>query len=342
MTITFPRVSIIVNSFKDASKLKSCLSAIGKIQYPDKEVIVTSYGISETSIKSYCNTSCIDKLISLNKDLGVSAQRNIGFKARDLKSKYVLFIDDDVTVAENAVKEMVKVLEKESAIGIAQPLLLTSLGVVDCAGAFIDPLGYTHMPFRGRSASLLKWGEKFFPVSYVAGACLILRVDLFKNEERFQPFDEQLYFNYEDTDISLRCWIKGSEVVCITSAIAFHKRGRTASLKKSPEKLVYLNTRNKFIVLTSVSNLRALLLNIPLFVIFENAKAILLIKVNPFHAFSTFKAITWGICNFKIIWDRRNRIMAKAIRKNIMQTINCRFNIKRILQGFSFHYDLSS
>ncbi|MEM3526001.1 MAG: glycosyltransferase [Candidatus Jordarchaeaceae archaeon] len=106
-----PKVSIVVNSFKDLDKLKLCVDAIKKTRYDNKEVIVVSYGIPERAIKTSNISSSINKLILLKKDLGPPAQRNIGFKTRDDDSKYVLFVDDDVLLTELAIENLIRVLE---------------------------------------------------------------------------------------------------------------------------------------------------------------------------------------------------------------------------------------
>lgn len=335
-----PKVSIIINSYKDINKLKLCVEAARRTQYDDKEVIVVSYGLDSTSIEASRIKSYIDELILLEKDLGPPAQRNIGFKVRDAKAKYVLFIDDDVILTESTVKNLVKILEKYPSIGIAQPVLLSLEQSIDCAGAFIDFLGYTYVPFRGKHISFFSKKAEYIAISYAASACMILRVNFFDNDINFQPFDREFYFNYEDADLCLRTWIQGIKVVCVLSATAIHKRGRTASLKQLPEHLVYLNTRNKFITLVSVYDMKTLLTYIPFFIIFEFIKAVYLLKINSTHALSTFKAILWCLHYFKNIWLRRKLVMKKSIKNSVISSVIYKPIFPALIHEFKIHYNL--
>jgi GT2 family glycosyltransferase len=333
---SLPRISIIINSYRDIYKLQSCIAAVKKSIYNNKEIIVVSYGISKNDIKETGISFYIDKLILLKKDLGLPAQRNIGFKAVDPSSKYVLFIDDDVILNELTLINLIRTIEDFPNIGLAQPLLITPDQLIDCAGAFIDILGYSYMPFHGEPISSLNTRANFFKVSYGAGACLLLRADIFRANEVFQPFDASFYFNYEDVDLSLRVWKKGFMVVCVPSATAVHNRRRTAKLKKSPAYLVYLNTRNKFITLASLSDIKTL----PLFILFECIKAIYLLKINPAHTLAIFSAILWIFQNFKNIHIRRKILKEKINKNDALSTIILKPHFPTLIRNFRHHYDL--
>lgn len=336
-----PKVSIIINSYKDLYKLKSCLNSIRETQYNNIEIIVVSYGIQKKDIEKSKANSYVDKLILLKKDLGPPAQRNIGFKARNLLSKYTLFIDNDVLLTNITIDNLVRVLEKYPKIGAAQPLLLNSNQFVDCAGAHIDNLGYTYILYRGKHVSNFNIKEDYLPISYASSACLLLRVSYYSKEKYFQPFDDEFYFNYEDADLSLRSWGRGIKVVCIPSAVAIHERGRTSTLNKSPNHLVFLNTRNKFITLTSIFNLKMLLTSIPLFIFFEFIKAIRLFKINLSHSLSTLLAIYWCLRNLRKIYLRRKIILKTALwNKNLLTVIN-KPHFSTLIQAFKSHYKLT-
>ncbi|MEM3605024.1 MAG: glycosyltransferase family 2 protein [Candidatus Bathyarchaeia archaeon] len=334
------KVSVVINSYKNLQKLESCVKAVIETLYDNKEIIVVSYGIPKISIKASNVNSYIDKLILLKEDLGLPAQRNIGFKARSNNSKYVLFVDDDVLLTKLSIKNLISVLEKNPHIGVAQPLLVTPNGHIDCIGGFIDFLGYSYMPFHGESLSSFNARREYIPISYAAGACCCLRVDYFLGSKHFQPFDDSFYFNYEDADLSLRAWIRGIDVVCIPSAIAIHERGRTASLKRAPNHFIFLDTRNKFVSLTSVLEPRMLFVYIPFFIIFELLKAIYLLAIHPVHAFLTFKAILCCLKGFKEIWMRRKIVRKIAVKNNKLSSVIYKPAFSALIREFKIHYGL--
>lgn len=339
VTTKKPKVSVIVNSFKDIVKLESCLYALKRDKYDNKEVIVVSYGIPNLN-KSETVRMRSNQVIMVEKDFGPPYQRNVGFGKRDPNSKYVLFIDDDVLVTNLMIQSMVKLLEKNPEISIAQPLLVNPSGLIDCCGTFIDRIGYSYLIFSGKDITDFNCKRDFFEVSYAAGACMMLRVSYFLDDLSFQPFDSNFYFNYEDVDISLRSWIRGKKVICITSTKAIHKKRRTFKLKKSPSHLIYLNTRNKFITLMSVYSTSELIMYLPLFVGFELIKSVFMIKAKLQHSIKTIYALLWCLKNCKRIWSRRKLVQMKAMNSLGNSAIISTINLPLLNIYFKRHYDL--
>jgi len=329
-----PMVSIIINSYRDLDKLRQCLEALNKLEYDNKEIIIVTYGIPLQNIRKALKKMNYNKLILLKKDYGLPAQRNIGFKFADPSSRYVLFIDDDVVLDKTALSNLVRVAETFPDIGLAQPLLVAQDGFIDCAGAYIDFLGYSYNPFRGLPLSLFIVRKEFYEISYGAGACLLLRADIFRNDKFFKPFDPSFYFNYEDVDLALRTWMKGYKVVCIPSAKAIHKRGRTSKMGILPPFLIYLNTRNKFITLGSLLGTKYLIL----FIIFELLKSIYLFKVNFGHAIATLYAILWGIKNFRLISFRKKILMINIGENRHPNIFVIKPHIRNLINELKLHY----
>lgn len=317
-------------------KLSTALEALKKDEYPNKELIVVTYGIDDSGFLNEVRDQ-VDKLIVLNSDLGAASQRNIGFKNRDDDSKYVLFVDDDVKVNQDTLSQLVKIVELNPDISIAQPLLVDSEGAIDCCGMMIDQLGYSYYNLNGVKAKDVRFTEDIIPVSYAVTACVLVNansiMDVFQ-----RPFDDSYYFNYEDVDFCLRNWIKDKKVACIPSAQATHNRGRTSNLGRSPENLVYLNTVNKFRTLFSVYDGAHVIKFIPLFILMELAKSIMLMNVNFGHSIATFQAISTIFKELSSNLNRRRQVQSlkkvslheKAVIKN--------FNIRELNASFAQHY----
>lgn len=336
MTTTHPRVSIILNSFMNKEKLGSCLEAVKKDEYPNKELIVVTYGIDDTGFLDMVRGQ-VDKLVIIDKDLGAASQRNVGFNVKDKESKYVLYVDDDVQVRKDTLSRLVQVVELNPDISIAQPLLIASDGNIDCCGMMIDQLGYSYYNLNGVKAQDVRFKEDVVPISYAVTACVLVNtssiMDVFK-----RPFDDSYYFNYEDVDFCLRNWIKDQTIACIPSARATHDRSRTANLGKSPERLVYLNTLNKFKTLFSVYDGWDVVRFIPLFILMEIAKSVKLMNVNKDHSRATLQAVSTIFSELGENINRRRRVQSekkislkeKAVLKN--------FNIRALNTAFAQHY----
>ena len=330
-----PKVSIVITAYKDVIKLNRCLEAICKDPYENKEIILVSYGINPEEIDANLR-SCIYKHIILKHDKGYVYQKNIGFRNMDHYSKYVMFIDDDIEIRPNTITTLVFILEKFNDIGLAQPLLITKDHRVDSIGAYIDYLGHSYMPLRGIKLSEIKLKGSLYKVSYVA-SCVILRTNLFRYSP-FQPYDDFFFFNYEDVDLALRTWLKGYKVVCVPLAIAVHKRGRTSSLKNVPARFVYLNVRNRLITLTSIYDLLSIVKYIPLLILFELIKAIILLKNYPSHSIASLHALTWFMKNLRYVIRRRHILKFLRKRKEILNMIMIKPHFPTLIQEFKRHY----
>jgi len=84
-----PKVSIIINNFKNTKHLGLSLQAHQKDRYPNSEIIVVDSCTPNFDewIKKYPNV----KYIHSEKHLGPSVGKNIGFQHSDPNSKYVAF-----------------------------------------------------------------------------------------------------------------------------------------------------------------------------------------------------------------------------------------------------------
>lgn len=331
------QVSIVVTAFKDVKKLNRCLRALCNDFYSKKEIILVTYGIKPQEIDNDLRT-VITKHITLSTDKGYAYQKNLGFKHADPNSKYVIFIDDDVEIFPHTIETLVSVLEKHEDIGLAQPLLITEDFRVDSIGAYIDYLGYSYVPLRGLDANSMidRNKKRFYKVTYVA-SCVILRTKLFKNSP-FQPYDDFFFFNYEDVDLALKTWLKGYKVVCIPSAIAIHRRGRTTSLGRAPAKFVYLNSRNKLLTLLSVYDSLLILKYIPLLFVFEFLKTILLLRKNTSHSIVSLLAIIWVIKNFKFV-IRRRWIVRSLSKSKAFNPVIIKPHFRTLIYEFWRHYE---
>ncbi len=96
-----PLVSIIVPTRNSAATLDACLASISKQSYKNIELIVVdrdSTDDTKTIAKKYTE-------LVFNKDPERSVQRNYG--AKKAKGEYVVFIDSDMELTSNVIKQCI-------------------------------------------------------------------------------------------------------------------------------------------------------------------------------------------------------------------------------------------
>lgn len=106
-----PLVSIIITTKNEGKVLKKLLHSIQKQQYKNYEIVIVDNNSQD-------NTKIIAKRFNtriLNRGPERSAQRNYG--VRKSKGKFLLFLDADMTITRNVIKECVETLGKERKIG---------------------------------------------------------------------------------------------------------------------------------------------------------------------------------------------------------------------------------
>jgi GT2 family glycosyltransferase len=110
------------------------------------------------------------KIIKLDRNLGFTGGNNIGFRARDRESKYVVLVNNDCTVFDYSIKLYVEVLEMESFpdLGAAQGVVL-KLGArdIDSTGIYLTDM---LIPFGFPRISKEILSSKVFLCSAVEGA----------------------------------------------------------------------------------------------------------------------------------------------------------------------------
>jgi len=336
----YPKVSIVVTAFMDRPCLDECLESVMRDDYPNKEVILVTYNVHQTGI--LLDKYKIDRVINLKKDRGPSGQRNAGFMARNNESRYVLFLDDDVKIAESAIFRLVSFMEEDPNIGISQSLLIRKDGTIDCAGGYLDNLGYTYMLNQGSRANEYAKRHNLVEIPYAASAAMMVRVPIFSDvNESFKPFDASYFINYEDVDLCLRTWLKGFRTVLVSSSTGKHDKRLTSKLIKSPPWFVYLNTRNRLITLLSIYSLKSLIKYMLQLIILETLRALYSLRVKPNHGALTFLGMVWCIRNFKEIWLRRLMIQSqRRVRDDFFIKTFIKPNISRLMSEFKKHYDL--
>lgn len=108
-----PLVSVIVPIYNSELYLENCINNILKQTYKNIQIIIVNDGSTDNSLE-LCEKIKDDRIEVYSKENGgASSARNFGLEHR--KGKYVLFVDSDDFLKENAIEELVKRAEKENA-----------------------------------------------------------------------------------------------------------------------------------------------------------------------------------------------------------------------------------
>lgn len=292
-----PMVSVIVVNFKGTSQLEKCLSHLMRTKYPSYEIIVVDC-LTE-NLESWVK-QCFPKVkvVHYDYDIGPSASHNVEKHVLNPESKYLAFLDNDAYVTENWLAELVKVMENDEKIGVAQAKILMTCNnkLMDNAGISIDALG-TWYTTRGLKADDFQNVIEIFAAS--SAGCLA-RLEAF---EKAGGFDPEYFIYDDDTDFSFRIRLLGYKIVLVSSAVVFHDGDPVRAL--NPRKLWH-SVKNRIYTMVKNYELKNLFWRLAMYSFLTFLAGIGFVFAGRFlEARETFRGIFHPLLNFKGILKKR-------------------------------------
>jgi GT2 family glycosyltransferase len=139
-------------------------------------------------------------LISLSRNLFFGEGNNIAIEAA--RGKYVLFLNNDVTISSDVTSELIAAFKKNFSAGAIGPKFKFPNGATQEAGAFLLPDGLSLRGGQlGQSIDPHFWRGCHI-VDYCSAACLLVEKQVFVELGGFDPLFDPAY--YEDCDLCLR------------------------------------------------------------------------------------------------------------------------------------------
>jgi GT2 family glycosyltransferase len=229
-------VIIVNHNVKDllARSLMSIYSGTRGITF---EVIVVDNASNDGSIEYIREKFSEAKIIRLEENTGFAKANNMGIK--EARGKYLLLLNPDTLVVENALTVLVQFMNGHPETGVAGAKLLNRDGTLQAsARSFPTPLTV----FFGRTSILTRLfpNNKFtrrdlictthdsddpLEVDWVSGACLITRRDVI---EQVGLLDERYFMYWEDADWCYRIKKAGWKVFYIPKARIIHYAGESS------------------------------------------------------------------------------------------------------------------
>ena len=240
--MTWPKVSIIwlnYNSMKILPLVLQSLESIASIDYPsDKfELVVVDNGSTDGSfekIREFVEkrSDLRKKIIKLDKNLGFTGGNNIGFKARDRESKYVLLLNNDAILLQHGLKTLIEYAENFESLGGLQGVMLKyGSRLIDTAGDYVNELLVTYLLGNNQVYPWIL--RKPIYVTYVDGSCALYRVESLLKCTGDKLFIDEFFGYGDDNILGLMLWNCRYRLIAIPEVIASHARGLTFGRGKS-------------------------------------------------------------------------------------------------------------
>lgn len=210
-----PTLSIITISYNTRDILRACLTSIIKFTHDlDYEIIVVSTGSSDGSlemIKDFSRQNPRVKLVDAKGNIGFGRGNNLGVE--HASGEYLLFLNSDTLIFDNALKEAVDILSRHPEAGAYSCRLLNadrsfqpsgghfpSFGNVFAWQLFIDdlPLIGDLIPSFHPKKSQYDRNKK---MDWVTGAFMMIKKSLFN---QVGGFDKNIFMYTEEMELCYR------------------------------------------------------------------------------------------------------------------------------------------
>jgi GT2 family glycosyltransferase len=204
----WPKVSVVVCAYNAADTLDDCLTSLGRLTYPDVEVIVVNDGSRDATAaiaRSHAGVRVIDTLNG-----GLSAARNIGLAAAT--GEIVAYTDADVRVDPDWLTYLVQPMLASDVVGAGGPNVVPQDDpwIAQCVAR--SPGSPTHVMLDDRIAE------------HVPGCNMAFRRDALLSIDGFNPVYRRAG---DDVDVCWRLQAKRLRIGFAPSALVWHHARRS-------------------------------------------------------------------------------------------------------------------
>lgn len=334
-SMRFPKVSVLILTYNSRKYLDRCFISLEKQTYPNYEVVMVDNASTDGSVEFVRENFPWVKIIALDKNYGYAEAYNTA--VRQVKSKYVVFLNPDVEVECNWLEELVKVAESDEDIKIcgSRILFYDNKDIIQNDGGWITPIGGGLSRNHLKRAIEVKIPKTPQYVGYAHGASMLVDRHTFL---KLGGFDPDYFMYHEEVDLCWRAWLWGYKVAYVPTSIVYHDIGGSSgakSLSKSPFRLYHERKNQLMNILKNFSFLNIIFAIFILFIFDSLCIMRYLIRKDFELIKSIFKAYGYVISNFRLILKKRCHVQRK---RKIDETILTDNNIILSLKNCIYEY----
>ena len=253
-------LSIIIVNYKNFELTIKCItSVIDNLKDVDYEIIVIDNDSPNESFEEIKSSFIKNNKVNVTKN-----EKNSGFGSANnfavtlSKGKYVLFLNPDIIVIEDAINKMLNLLKKNNDIGLVSGKLLNDDYSIQYSCRRILPFGkflICRTPLSKfvskqkkeeiNSIYLMKdYDHKSIrDVDWVMGACMLIEREFF---DKIGRFSKEYFMYFEDVDLCHKVNMNNKRVIYLPESQMIHLHNQESTKKINKMTLVHLKSMLKF------------------------------------------------------------------------------------------------
>jgi GT2 family glycosyltransferase len=238
----FPEISVVIVNYNGKQHLQKCIASLRKLNYPREkiEIIIVDNGSKDGSVELLRDNYSFVKLITNTRNEGFAKPSNDG--ARAARGEYVAFLNNDMRVDVNWLRELVASLGNNDAQCAGSVILSWDGKQIDFVGGSVNFYGLGYQENFKKPLNQMKTElENDRQILFACGGAMLVNKKIFLDAG---GFDEDYFAYYEDVDLGWRLHILGCKIVLSVKSRVCHKHNSTSKLI-ARERVQYLFERNK-------------------------------------------------------------------------------------------------
>lgn len=217
-----PETSIIILNYNNSEDTNECISSISETSYDDYEIIIVDNG-SKGDPESEIQTGSKIELFTLTENRGFAGGCN--FASRKSNGEYLLFLNNDTLVTENAIPQLISILQEseKAAAAVPQVRFHHDRNLIDKGIGIYDNLGFGWHPNHLTASNDSDIPRGVCETPWGSGCVFLIKKELFRS---IGEFDQDFFMYTEDLDLSIRLRKENYNIKYNPDSVVYHKYSR--------------------------------------------------------------------------------------------------------------------
>lgn len=242
-----PHVVSVVLNWNGRDDTLRCLESLAATTWPAHTILLVDNASADGTCEAVRDRFPEVRVVRNAENLGFAGGNNVGLReALALEANFAFVVNNDTVVEPACIELLVEEAQRLEPVGAVCPLIVFEepRDTIWFAGATFDPR-------RGRSGRMLGYGardrgqyQRTCETERATGAAMLIPAPAL---QEVGLFDEELFLQYEDVDLSLRLRRAGRGIFMAPRARVIHRVSRSSGGEYSPL-VAYFVIRNHLTV----------------------------------------------------------------------------------------------